>query len=168
MISIQTFGEEYQHRIIDFILDIQQNEFAVAVTIADQPDLLDIPGAYGRGKGNFWIALDENKLVGTIALIDIGNRQSALRKMFVHRDYRGQPHRAGQLLLNTVLAWCNKEGIDEIYLGTIDRMFAAHRFYEKNGFRQMDKTALPESFPLMPVDNMFFGLHIQNGTRPLS
>jgi hypothetical protein len=35
-------------------------------------------------------------------------------------------------------------------------MKAAHRFYEKNGFVEIAKEQLPESFPLMRVDNRFF------------
>jgi hypothetical protein len=35
-------------------------------------------------------------------------------------------------------------------------MKAAHRFYEKNGFKQISKQDLPDDFPLMPVDNVFY------------
>ncbi len=33
------------------------------------------------GKGNFWVALYDDKVVGTISFLDIGNHQVALRKM---------------------------------------------------------------------------------------
>ena len=41
---------------------------------ADQPDLLQIPQFYQSGAGNFWVALDGEEVVGTVALLDIGNR----------------------------------------------------------------------------------------------
>ena len=34
-------------------------------------DLLDIPGHYQQGLGNFWIALSAGQVVGTIGLLDI-------------------------------------------------------------------------------------------------
>lgn len=157
-IDVKPYSKEYEQRMVEMILDIQQNEFKVPVTIDDQPDLLAIDKWYRSGKGNFWIATDGDKLVGTIALIDIGNHQSALRKMFVHKDYRGKDKAIGQLLLDTLINSCRENDIREIYLGTIERMLAAHRFYRKNGFEEIAKKDLPASFPLMPVDNMFFGI----------
>jgi hypothetical protein len=39
---------------------------------------------------------------------------------------------------------------------------AAHRFYEKNGFTQLAKTALPQSFPLMGADTIFYELYLND------
>lgn len=154
--EILIYRKEYEQGVIDLILPIQQAEFAVPVTIADQPDLQNVKGFYQQGKGNFWIAVDDNKVIGTIALIDIGNRQVALRKMFVDVHYRGKTFGVAQRLMETVIEWCKEEGIDEIYLGTINIMEAARKFYLKNGFVELVKEMLPASFPLMKVDNRFF------------
>lgn len=159
--EIVVYRKEYEQEVISLILNIQQNEFGVPVTIADQPDLLDVQNFYCKDKGNFWIALEDEKLIGTIALIDIGNSQSALRKMFVQKDYRGKDKGTGQQLLDYVIAWCKEKAIDEIYLGTFDKLQAAQRFYLKNGFVEVAKKSLPVNFPLMQVDNMFFRLRIQ-------
>jgi N-acetylglutamate synthase-like GNAT family acetyltransferase len=159
--EIAVYSQQYQQPVIDLILDIQQNEFGVPVTIADQPDLLNIENFYCRGLGNFWIAIEDAQLVGTIGLIDIGNGQSALRKMFVQKDYRGKDKAVGQRLLDYVISWCRVKGIDEIYLGTFDKLVAAQRFYVKNGFEEIAAEALPENFPRMRVDNMFFRCSIQ-------
>jgi len=50
---------------------------------------------------------------------------------------------------------------EEVYLGTIDTMLAAHKFYIRNGFVEIDKSQLPETFPVMKVDNKFFKLAVQ-------
>ena len=84
------YQERYKEAIAELILNIQQNEFNVPVTITDQPDLLNIPTVYCRKNGNFWVAVEDEKVIGTIALIDFDNKQAALRKMFVHKDYRGK------------------------------------------------------------------------------
>jgi N-acetylglutamate synthase-like GNAT family acetyltransferase len=157
---IETYQEKYKAEIAQLILNIQQNEFHVPVTISDQPDLLDIENFYFRENGNFWVAVENERVIGTIALIDMGNRQSALRKMFVHKDYRGKEKGIGQLLLNTLIGWCRQKGINEVYLGTVEQLHAAKRFYERNGFVKVKKATLPETFPLMPVDTEFFKLII--------
>jgi N-acetylglutamate synthase-like GNAT family acetyltransferase len=156
MPTIQPYSSEYQEQVIDLILNIQQNEFAIAIALEDQPDLLKIPEFYQTGKGNFWIAVDQGKTIGTIALIDIGSSQAAIRKMFVERNYRGKHIGVSQQLLNTLLGWANYQLITEVYLGTTELFKAAHRFYEKNGFSKITKTQLPSTFPLMPVDTRFY------------
>jgi putative acetyltransferase len=89
-------------------------------------------------------------------LIDIGNGQSALRKMFVKKGFRGAPQYIAQRLLETLFDWCATTGISEIYLGTRNTLAAAQRFYLKNGFVETQKQDLPPNFPLMAVDNCFF------------
>ncbi len=155
-IEIQTYREKMGRSVVDLILNIQQNEFCLPITAEDQPDLADIPGFYQKGCGNFWVAVQENRVVGTIALLDIGNRQAALRKMFVHEGYRGQATGTAKKLLNSLLLWGQKKNIQTIYLGTTSKFLAAHRFYEKNGFMEITRDGLPHTFPIMKVDTKFY------------
>jgi len=155
---IKEFSPEYQQQVIDLILNIQQNEFHVPITIDDQQDLLTIPDFYQNGKGNFWIALNNEKVVGTISLVGFSNHQAALRKMFVMKDFRGKEFGTAQGLLNTLLIWSKENSLKEIYLGTLSHMHAAHSFYRRNGFIEINKNDLPEKFPLVHVDSMFFKL----------
>jgi hypothetical protein len=46
--------------------------------------------------------------------------------------------------------------INAIYLGTIETFFAAQRFYEKNGFLEIQKDKLPGNFPVMTFDSRFY------------
>ena len=92
MITIAAFADSLQSAVIDVIVPIQRDECGFAVTVEDQPDLLDIPGFYQWGCGGFWVARDGPEVVGTIALRDIGNRQGALRKMFVRATHRGHEY----------------------------------------------------------------------------
>ncbi|MGC8035309.1 GNAT family N-acetyltransferase, partial [Salmonella enterica] len=88
---------------------------------------------------NFWVAVDVGKVVGTISLLDIGNAQVALRKMFVAASHRGKEHGTAARLLEGAIAWARAQGVRQIFLGTTDKFLAAHRFYEKNGFRLIEK-----------------------------
>jgi GNAT superfamily N-acetyltransferase len=160
--KIEVYNKRYQQQVIDLILGIQQNEFHVPITIDDQHDLLTIPSFYQNGKGNFWIALNEGKVVGTIALVSFSNHEVALRKMFVSKNFRGKEFATAQKLFDTLLAWSKEKSINEIYLGTLSHMHAAHAFYRRNGFTEIRKAELPKSFPLVHVDSMFFRLIIQS------
>jgi len=161
-LAIVPFTPEYAPEVIDLILSIQRGEFELAITAEDQPDLQDIPNFYQRGAGSFWIAVDRGAVVGTIALLDIGNGQAALRKMFVRPAYRGPVHGTARLLLETLLEWARMHQIREVYLGTTASFLAAHRFYEKNGFEEISRAELPAQFPVMSVDSKFYR-HVLGG-----
>jgi len=155
-VRIEAFDASRQDGVVDLILPIQREEFGFAITLADQPDLLDVEGFYREGGGNFWVALADDEVVGTIALRDIDTGQGALRKMFVKAAWRGPEHRVAQRLLDTLLAWCGARGIGTVFLGTTEKFHAAHRFYEKNGFGRIECEALPAGFPRMGLDTRFY------------
>lgn len=159
---ISSLNNTYCQQIIDIILPIQQIEFNVPITLEAQPDLLDIETNYHQTGGNFWGAIYNEQLVGTIALIAFGDNAAAIRKMFVLKEYRGKELGIAQLLLNNLIDYCKQNNIAHIYLGTVEMLKAAHRFYEKNGFTRLAKQDLPESFPLMAADTIFYELHLNN------
>ena len=88
MVEIKIYSEIYRDQVARLILSIQQTEFQIPITLQDQPDLSDISNFYQKNNGNFWVAVLENIVIGTIALLDIGNNSGALRKMFVDANYR--------------------------------------------------------------------------------
>lgn len=156
IIEIEKYQKDYQEAVINLILNIQQDEYGIAITKEDQPDLFKIESFYQNGNGDFWVALHDSEVVGTISLVDIGNQQLALRKMFVKKAYRGKDYGTASHLLQTALEWAKERSITDIYLGTVPEFLAAHRFYEKNGFVQIDSTQLPENFPIVKVDKLFY------------
>ena len=146
--------------VLEVILPIQQEEFGIPITAADQSDLLAIADFYQTGTGGFWVAKADGRVVGTIGLKDIGDRKAALRKMFVATGYRGSPPGTASKLLTTALAAAENRGIATIFLGTTDKFVGAHRFYEKNGFAEIKRQELPETFPLMAVDTKFYAISL--------
>lgn len=155
-IEIRQYSDEYKDQIIKLILKIQTEEFGIPISVKDQPDLQQISSFYQTGTGNFWVALDDKQVVGTIALVDIGNSQTALRKMFVDNASRGKEKGVAKALLDRLISWCEQKKVHEIYLGTTSAYLAAHRFYEKNGFQEVPKETLPKAFPVMQVDSKFY------------
>lgn len=155
-ILITEFIPSYQDKILNLIVTIQQKEFGISITTEDQPDLCNIKQFYQNGKGNFWVALLNKKVVGTISLLDIGHEQVALRKMFVEEKYRGKTYQIARTLLKELLTWARSKDIKEIYLGTTPKFLAAHRFYEKYGFNEITEKLLPSAFPVMKIDTKFY------------
>ncbi|WP_152446560.1 GNAT family N-acetyltransferase [Bacillus sp. THAF10] len=153
---ILEYLKEHQDEVVEMITHIQIKEYHVAITKEDQPDLLNVKNFYQTGNGNFWVAVCDGKVIGSISLLDIGNKQLALRKMFVKKEFRGPAYKVGNLLLNHALQWANEKSVKAIYLGTTPQFVAAHRFYEKNGFVKIDVAQLPESFPVLEVDKLFY------------
>jgi N-acetylglutamate synthase-like GNAT family acetyltransferase len=158
--TIEPFRPEYKDEVIALIVGIQHDEFGVAITAADQPDLGTISTFYQTGGGNFWVARRNKQVVGTIALKDIGNNEGALRKMFVAPEARGKEAGVAQQLLETLIDWVRQRGIERVYLGTTDAFRAAHRFYEKNGFIRVPVEKLPPSFPIMRQDTRYYLLKL--------
>lgn len=158
MITIKPFEAAYTEALITFILDIQQNEFSLPIKREDQSDLANIPAEFQQGNSNFWIAVDGDQLIGTIALSDLGANKGALRKMFVHKDYRGATQGLAMKLLNTLITWAKEKQFSHLYLGTADKLHAAHRFYEKNGFELVARNEVPDGKYIMAVDTKFYHL----------
>jgi N-acetylglutamate synthase-like GNAT family acetyltransferase len=154
--DVVPFRPEHGSEVVALILGIQRGEFGMSITAEQQPDLARIPAYYQAGDGNFWVARAGGRVVGTISLLDIGASQGALRKMFVHPDFRGREAGTARRLLDALLAWCRERRLRDVFLGTTPHFLAAHRFYEKSGFREIPKAALPASFPVMEVDTKFY------------
>lgn len=161
--KIERLDNHFCEAIIGLILPIQQIEFNVNIDLAAQPDLLDIEKHYDGSGGAFWGAQFNGELVGTIALIAApAHHSGTIRKMFVKKEFRGKELGVAQALLKTLLAYCEDNKLNEIYLGTKDILQAACRFYERNGFKQIAMADLPVYFPRMAVDNVFYSLDLKS------
>jgi N-acetylglutamate synthase-like GNAT family acetyltransferase len=156
MVEIRIYSEVYRDEVVELILAIQKTEFQIPITLLEQPDLTEIGHFYQKNNGNFWVALINNQVIGTIALLDIGYNQGALRKMFVHAKYRGANFGVGKGLLDNLVEWAKQKNFKEILLGTTEKFIAAQKFYEKNSFTEIEKDELPPNFPIMTVDVKFY------------
>jgi len=151
-IKIIEFDPIYSKEVYDFVMDIKVNELGWK---SDATDLLEIEKIYLRGDGNFWIALDSNKVVGTIALEDKKEGQGYLQRMYLAEAHRGTG--LAQNLLNNLLEFAKNKNFKEIYLGTTPVAKRAIRFYEKSGFERI--ASLPEKFE-DDTNNIFFKIKL--------
>jgi N-acetylglutamate synthase-like GNAT family acetyltransferase len=80
--------------------------------------------------------------------------------MFVDVNYRGSSLGVAKNLLFNLINWSKLKNVHTVYLATVDKFKAAHRFYQKNGFTRIGKSNLPTNFPRMEGDNIFYRLSL--------
>ncbi|OGM29497.1 hypothetical protein A2630_00695 [Candidatus Woesebacteria bacterium RIFCSPHIGHO2_01_FULL_44_10] len=136
--EIAEFEPKYQGQVVDVVgKGLMELE---VIPKSDEPlqdeDLYQIPEIY-KDRGRFWVALEGDLVIGTVAIRDMGNDTAKLNRMFVLSDYHGKG--VGQALFNHAIAFAKKQGYKEVVLNTHFLMKRAHRFYEKNGFKRIGK-----------------------------
>lgn len=143
-ISVTPFREELKAQVIELILHIQNVEAGVGISAEEQPDILSIQSSYLDQDGGFWVALDESRqVVGTIGLQREDATTAVLKKFFVRSDQRGVPEGPAIKLYDELISFASGTGIRTIVLDTPAVATRSHAFYERAGFRQIDKADLP-------------------------
>lgn len=160
MISISQFKDEYTQDVIDLVLHFQNDGTRPLVTVDDQPDLLSIRESYIKVGGNFWIATDDDKLIGSIGIMPCTKETAVLKKFFVYENYQGEPFHLGQKLYASLLAFAKDKGFKTIMLDTPYNTVRAHKFYEKAGFKKVYENELPIKFSHPYKDCDFFLLNL--------
>lgn len=158
--EIRIFEPKFNQSVKEMILDIQQNEFLLPITLSDQPDLLDIECSYQNKGGQLWVAVDSSSghVIGCLGLVALRDGNVALKKMFVAKPYRKLG--LGKKLLEEFITYCYENSKKAIFLGTTSDFEAAQYFYQKSGFKEITSADLPEDFPRLTVDNCYYTYYI--------
>lgn len=145
-VHIINYHEQFQPEI-DMLMESIQNEFLESISSNNINRNILLPDLY-------LLAIVENKLAGTISITRLEHNNSVLRKMFLHKNYRGKG--IAELLLQNIVNWANETNVTSIYLGTMTQFTAAQKFYEKHEFKKIHKQLLPKDFPINPIDSIFY------------
>jgi len=137
-IQILPFSESYTTRVkalIDSTLR-KINVIDAETPPIDDSDLDRIAEVY-ENSGGFWIAVDGDCVIGTVAIKDAGGRVAFLNRMFVDVEHHGSG--IGQRLFDHAYNFAQSHGYTDMMLNTHEKMVRAHRFYERNGFTRVRK-----------------------------
>lgn len=156
--EIRTFEKQYQEQVISLILSIQNNESKINLSVSEQPDLLDIDYYYRKNGGEFWTALADKKVIGTIALMNMGSGNAVLKKFFVDRNFRNE--KIGLKLYLTLLDYAEQNNICRILLDTPSVAVDSHKFYEKSGFIKISKSEMPFPYEYPDRDSILYLLEL--------
>lgn len=143
-------------QLIKFITEIQKDEFHIPITDDINAGILKAEDEYCfHHSCNFWYAVDENgSIIGCIGLKKINRHHGEIKKFFVSPSYRGKG--VSKKLFQTLLTAAIKHEFNELYLGTVDILHHAKRFYEKRGFISIHASKLPSGFIKCKLDTLFF------------
>ena len=113
-----------------------------ALTESHDLEILDDPqGTVIAGGGCIFLAMDEDRVVGSIGMIKVNEKEYELIKMSVDPQYRGQG--ISKMLLQKCLEEAGKRKAGRIFLYSNRQLKAALNLYNKNGFRQVEVTDAP-------------------------
>lgn len=82
ILKIETYNGRFDNEIISLILSIQNDEAKIGLSLQEQPDLLDIQRYYQKPGGEFWVALSDDRVIGTIGLMLKEKNCAVLKKIF--------------------------------------------------------------------------------------
>jgi N-acetylglutamate synthase-like GNAT family acetyltransferase len=145
--------------IRSLILRILNEEYAMALTLDELPDLVNVYETYCvNGGGQFWVAEVDDRVVGCIGLMRLGRRDYELRRMYVEAAARGQG--LAQRLLDRTHDWARRHDVRALYLETNEQWQAAQHLYAKNGYVPIAQSELPPEFPVVRVATGFYRLDL--------
>ena len=99
-------------------------------------DLSEIERHYRNG---WFSVLDvDEQIIGSVGLLPLEETVMELRKMYLHRDWRGRG--LGRLLLEQALDEAQQRGARRIILGTAKVLTEAAALYEQSGFQPSQHT----------------------------
>ncbi len=155
-------------QIITMIETIQKGEFSLPITDDINACILRAEeDFYYNNSYNFWYATDEGgTIIGSVGLKKIDDQNGEIKKLFVHQSYRGK--NVAPKLMNALVRAALKHRFETLYLGTVDKLHAAQRFYEKYGFVRIAKQDLPSGFEVCPLDTVFFKVTVEDLDRKVS
>lgn len=147
-LKIETYHHSQHEGVVQLLTATMHEEFEIWL---DPAIVKDIEVEHDQ----FWVALADQRVIGTIGL-KLANPIGVVRKMCVHRNFRG-PQFGIAFQLLAALEWeCKRRTIGDIYLGTRSVFKAACRFYEKAGYTEVTLNHLPKEFPMMSTDDRFY------------
>ena len=140
-IQIIEFDPKYTQEVYNFVWSVRTAEIGWK---SEPEDLHDIESFYFKDGGNFWLAVNDGEIVGTLALKNMGGNRGYLERMYLAKKYRGTG--LAQKMLAKLISFAKSIELEEIYLATSTGPMTerAIAFYKKMGFAQVPN--LPKDF----------------------
>lgn len=111
---------------------------ALAVDLSFQgfaEELLGLPGAYAPPTGALFLALDEGRALGCVALRRLDDETAEMKRLYLRPDARGRG--LGRSLAEATLAEARRLGYRRLRLDTLPGMESAQALYRALGFREI-------------------------------
>jgi len=166
---VRPYTAAYRDAVIALVLEIQNVEYRINLSLGEQPDLLSIDEAYTGTGGGFWVALAaDQRVVGTLGLqvergVD-GALWGVMKKFFVHPDFRGRTIGVSEQLYSALLAHAQRTGLRGIVLDTPSVAERSHAFYRRVGFQVITSAQVPLIYHFPDRNSLLFRLDLAQST----
>ena len=118
-----------------FVLNKAWIEESWILEESDKKDLLN-PDKIIHNGGQVFFALENQKVIGTVAMINSSDDRFELAKMTVQEDFRGKG--IANMLMDECLKFAKEKKANEIFLISNDSLTIARNLYDKYGFKEVD------------------------------
>lgn len=128
MYRIELYQAENQTQIYDFLNNVYSE-------LNWRFDLQGKHKSYTNIEDNFdkfWCLFDDDTLIGTVALRNMGSSDYELKALYLYKAYQGR--KLGYMLLHTAIDYARKNHYQRIFLDTVSTSENALRLYRRNGF----------------------------------
>ena len=132
-ICIQKYETKFDNDF--FVLNKAWIEESWILEESDKKDLLN-PDKIVHNGGQVFFALENQKVIGTVAMINSSDDRFELAKMTVQEDFRGKG--IANLLMDECLKFAKENKANEIFLISNDSLTIARNLYDKYGFKEVD------------------------------
>ena len=133
MIAIVGFNKKYSEKF--FMLNKAWIEESWHLEDSDKKDLLN-PDKIVLNGGQIFFALENQKAIGTVAMIKSSDDRFELAKMTVKVNFRGKG--IANMLMDECLKFAKENKAKEIFLISNDSLRIARNLYDKYGFKEVD------------------------------
>lgn len=101
-----------------------------------EAELAGLPGRYVAPGGGLWLAMQDLKPAGCVALRPLDPAAGEMKRLYVRPEFRGIG--LGKRLVDQVLAAAGEAGYQRICLDTLPAMADAIRLYRQLGFNPIE------------------------------
>ena len=144
MIEIRKIQKGEESTAKKLITSIMESEFPQVSTTYPAADLDAIRDHYGSLGEAFFVAVDNNQVVGTVAVKRDDDRTALIRRIFVSPKCRKQ--QIGYRLMKKAIDYCTEVGYQEIVFKATAEMKAASKLCLENGFQEKARIPVGPSF----------------------
>lgn len=134
--QIVPYTENLQNQVVGFAQNIWAELGKAWEPEGIDKDFFDIINIYQKSGGEFWVMLDKEKVIGTIALKPLKASEVELKRFYVDAVYRGKG--IGKQLINQAIEAAKEKGFKTIKLDTSKKLNQALGLFRKIGFKEID------------------------------
>nr|ADI16929.1 hypothetical protein [uncultured Marinimicrobia bacterium HF0010_18O13] len=131
-ICIQKYETKFDNDF--FVLNKAWIEESWILEESDKRDLLN-PDKIVHNGGQVFFALESQKVIGTVAMINSSDDRFELAKMTVQEDFRGKG--IANMLMDECLKFAKENKANEIFLISNNSLTIARNLYDKYGFKEV-------------------------------